>query len=129
VRVAIVGSRDWPDLEQVREYVRKLPLGTTIISGGARGVDSAAEEEAIALGADVAIFSADWEKLGRRAGFIRNQDIVNAAVRVVAFWDGESRGTKHTIDLTRSAKKPLEIRYPGGLIELDDYYGVEIKAV
>jgi predicted Rossmann fold nucleotide-binding protein DprA/Smf involved in DNA uptake len=42
-RVAIIGSRDYPDLERVRAYVRRLPTGTVFISGGARGVDSAAE--------------------------------------------------------------------------------------
>lgn len=47
--VAIIGSRDWPDLEQVRGFVRKLATkypDATVISGGAHGVDQAAEQQA-----------------------------------------------------------------------------------
>lgn len=45
-RVAIVGSREHPNLDLVREYVRGLPFGSRVISGGAIGVDSAAVDEA-----------------------------------------------------------------------------------
>jgi predicted Rossmann fold nucleotide-binding protein DprA/Smf involved in DNA uptake len=41
-RVAIIGAREHPDLDFVRAYVRTLPTGTTVVSGGAKGVDSAA---------------------------------------------------------------------------------------
>ena len=47
--VAIIGSRDWPDPERVRDFVRKLAAkypDATVISGGAYGVDQAAEETA-----------------------------------------------------------------------------------
>ena len=58
--VGIVGSRDYPDEQAVRAYVRSLPPGTTVVSGGrtaknwpgwvGRGVDVWAAEEAIACG-------------------------------------------------------------------------------
>lgn len=99
MNVAIVGSRDYPDMAAVRSYVRTLPNGTTVVSGGARGVDSVAEAAARNGGLAVRIFEAQWDKHGRRAGFLRNQDIVAAADKVVAFWDGTSRGTEHTIVL------------------------------
>lgn len=57
-------------------------------------------------------FPADWEAHGKRAGFIRNQQIVNYADRVVAFWDGESKGTKSTIDMALKAKKRLDVVFP-----------------
>ena len=79
-----------------------LPKNAIIISGGAKGVDQAAEDEARKLGMEVISVPPEWDKYGRRAGLVRNDMIVAIADCVVAFWDGVSRGTKYTID---SAKK------------------------
>ena len=102
MKVAIVGTRTYPDLEQVREYVRKLSPEDIIVSGGAKGVDETAEDEARKLGMEVISVPPEWDKYGRRAGLVRNDMIVAIADCVVAFWDGVSRGTNYTID---SAKK------------------------
>jgi ABC-type sugar transport system substrate-binding protein len=53
------------------------------------------------------IYSADWNKHGKAAGFIRNQDIVNACDRLIAFSHQDSRGTAHSIRLAREAGKPV----------------------
>ena len=51
---------------------------------------------------------ADWATHGKRAGFIRNAEMVERVkgvkAIVLAFWDGESKGTKHTIDLAKKAE-------------------------
>lgn len=113
--VAIVGSREFPDLDVVREYVRRLPEEVEVVSGGARGVDTAAEEEAHDRQMPVKVFPAEWDKHGKGAGFIRNRDIVKAADFVVAFWDGESRGTRHTIREAVRQGKPMDVFVrPGG---------------
>ena len=98
MKVAIVGTRTYPDLEQVREYVRQLSPDDIVISGGAKGVDETAEDEARKLGMEVISIPAEWNKYGKRAGLMRNDIIVAMADLVVAFWDGVSRGTKYTID-------------------------------
>jgi Predicted Rossmann fold nucleotide-binding protein involved in DNA uptake len=97
MRIAIIGSRDYIDLERVRNYVNSLPEDTIIVSGGARGVDSAAESAARARGLQTIIFPADWEAHGKGAGFIRNADIVANADMIVAFWLGKSKGTLDTV--------------------------------
>lgn len=102
-RVAIVGSRDFKNLEAVREWVNKLPPETVIVSGGARGVDRTAADAARQRGLAVMEFLADWNKHGKRAGFIRNQLIVENCDRVIAFWDYQSRGTNDTIRKARAA--------------------------
>lgn len=84
-------------------------MDTIIVSGGAAGVDKTAEELALARGMLTKIFLPDWENLGKRAGFVRNAQIVKEADEVVAFWDNESKGTAITIELTRKANKPLKI--------------------
>lgn len=109
-RVAVVGSRRYPRESEVREFVRSLAGGSVVISGGARGVDAWAEDEARQCGLGVVVHRAHWERWGRRAGFIRNELIVAEADRVVAFWDGESRGTRHTIEVARAKGKPVEVR-------------------
>lgn len=107
MKIAVVGSREYPDMEGVRRFIRALPKDVVVISGGARGVDSVAEEEARVQGLTVEIYPADWARYGRRAGYVRNKIMVDKADKVVAFWDGKSKGTKHTIDLARKASKPL----------------------
>lgn len=107
MKVAIVGSRGFWDLDLVGEYVNGLPPGDSVVSGGARGVDVAAERAATLDGRDVLSFPANWALLGKRAGFVRNVQIVDACDRLVAFWDGQSRGTKHSIDLAKRAGKPV----------------------
>ena len=107
VRYAIVGSREYRQLRHVQRFVQLLPVGSTVVSGHAHGVDSTAEGAAEARGLKVHSIPADWDHLGKRAGFVRNADIVANADIVVAFWDGISNGTKHTIGLARQQKKPL----------------------
>ena len=112
--VAIVGSRDFPHPEWVGAYVAGLPAGTTVISGGARGVDTWAVDVARARGLSIVVFPADWDKHGKAAGPIRNKQIVEAVDLVVAFWDGESRGTANTIKLARAARKTVATYQPPG---------------
>ena len=112
MKVAIVGSREGFDYQAVADYVRALPPGTVIVSGGARGVDSYARQAATFFNLFYIECPADWDALGRSAGYLRNQEIVRYADKVVAFWDGTSRGTKHSIDLALRHRKPLEVLFP-----------------
>ena len=51
----------------------------------------------------VSVFKPDWEKYGRGAGPVRNKEMYKYALEdepmVIAFWDGESKGTKSMIDI------------------------------
>ena len=109
MRLAIVGSREYAHPDKVRGFVSNLAADTVVVSGGARGVDTWAAEAAKARGLEVQIFPAMWGAYGKRAGFMRNKQIVEAADGVVAFWDGQSKGTQHTISLAKEAGKPVRI--------------------
>lgn len=109
MKVAIVGSRDFNALHKVCAYVQTLEPDTLVISGNARGVDETAQRAALARALPVLILPADWERYGKAAGFIRNEQIVKMADKVVAFWNGKSRGTAHDTDLARKYGKELEI--------------------
>ncbi len=116
-RIAVVGSRDWPDAELVRRtmeiwFVGKWPV--EVVSGGARGVDTMAAEAAVFLGCDLKVFPADWNQFGRSAGYRRNAQMASYCDEVLAFWDGKSKGTGHMIDLALKAGKPVQIMDPSG---------------
>jgi hypothetical protein len=102
-RIGVVGSRDWRNMALVRTYIDALPQDTMIVSGGARGVDSAAAGWARERGLKVSVIPADWNTYGKAAGIIRNGEIVASVDEIVAFWDGTSRGTKNTIDRALNA--------------------------
>ncbi len=110
-RVAIVGSREFSPLSLVAEFVVSLSAGCTVFSGGAKGVDSHAAACARAHNLEVAEIPANWS-LGKHAGMQRNADIVHAADCLVAFWDGTSRGTQHSIELARRAGIPVFVVRP-----------------
>lgn len=111
-RVAIVGSRGYPDEDDVFSYVHELPSDTVVVSGGAEGPDTWAEQAAKRRGMQVVIYRPDWSLFGKAAGPIRNAQIVANCDRVVAFWSGLSNGTAHTIGLARRQGKPIKIFRP-----------------
>ncbi|MHB8510454.1 MAG: hypothetical protein ACYDGR_17735 [Candidatus Dormibacteria bacterium] len=114
MKVAIVGSRHFPELERVREFVRTLPAGATIITGGASGVDAAAEKAARDAGLGVRKLPPRLEEsTDPGAAGARNQRLVDGATVLVAFWDGESLGTRGTIDRALSSGREVHVYLPG----------------
>lgn len=117
MRVAIVGSRSYPQLQMVEWFVRDLPNGVTIVSGGAKGVDLAAQEYAERRGLKTDIYLPNLEGCKERSEFTeryyaRNQQIVDNSDLIVAFIETESGGTWDTIKRARKAGKPVKIIKP-----------------
>jgi len=128
LRVAIVGSREWDDWNVLRQAILLLDkTKDVIISGGARGVDRMAVWLAKDYGFKIIEHLPDWDKFGRGAGYLRNEEIVADADIVLAFWDGESRGTLHTITIAEQASKPCMIYTPGMLPEMEQIESAQNK--
>jgi len=109
MRVAVVGSRRCPGLT-VGDIVRYLPASCTeIVSGGAVGVDRLAREAAAWLGIPITEFLPQYALFGKRAPLVRNQQIIDYADSVLAFWDYCSRGTRHAIQCARKSGKDVRI--------------------
>jgi aconitase A len=104
MKVAVVGSRNFTDYALMKKVLDNISIDT-IVSGGALGADSLAEQYAKERGIEIIIHKPNWRRYGKAAGYVRNVDIVNDADLVVAFWDGKSRGTRHTIETARKEKK------------------------
>ena len=106
MKAAVIGSRNLT-VENLGKY---LPEETTeIVSGGAKGVDTCAREYALANGFKLTEFLPDYQKYGRGAPLKRNLQIIDYADCVLAFWDGQSRGTKFVIEHCKAQNKPIRI--------------------
>jgi len=122
VRLIIAGSRGISGCEAdlaIREALINYGLKPTeIISGGAKGVDDAAERYAHEVGIDFVKFPANWNGKGKAAGYRRNQKMAWYAKQagvyllsmgkevtpeykpaLLAIWDGRSAGTEHMINI------------------------------
>ena len=109
MKLAIVGSRGI-NLKDLGDY---LPDGVDeIVSGGARGVDTAAREYAKAHGIKLTEFLPDYETYGRRAPLVRNLEIIDYADEVYAFWDRKSHGTKYVIQNCKLRGKRVTVHVP-----------------
>lgn len=108
MKVSVVGSRDFDDYKLMRETLDELDIHL-IVSGGAIGADQLAERYAEEENINTMVFLPDWNTYGKSAGFVRNRDIIFNGDAVVAFWDGESKGTLSSINLSRKMNKKLII--------------------
>lgn len=98
-KILICGSRDWTDNRAIFEVIDSLSSGSIVIAGAARGADRIAEKLAEEKGdLTVESYPANWNKFGKRAGYLRNIEMLDQNPdRVYAFPLGESKGTNHII--------------------------------
>jgi len=102
MKVIIAGSRTFSDYNFLRTNCDRLLSqfsNIEIVSGTAQGADQLGERYARDRGYSVKQFPANWDKFGKKAGYLRNDEMAQYADWLIAFWDGKSRGTKHMIDL------------------------------
>ena len=106
MKVAIIGSRGLV----TNDLGKYLPDGVTeIVSGGAMGIDTCARAYASEKNIPLTEFLPEYRRYGRGAPLKRNVQIVDDADAVLAFWDGESRGTKFVIDYCNRLSKPVTV--------------------
>lgn len=111
MRVIVAGSRE---INVAVEYLSVIVIESgftpsVIISGHARGADKLGEDWAKLHDIPCEKYPADWDKYGKRAGFMRNEYMASKADALIALWDGNSRGTKHMIETMQKLKLPIFI--------------------
>jgi hypothetical protein len=119
MRVLITGSRTWSDYGEIQYRLEKLnedlnnqsQKGFTLVSGACPdGADRMAETIAAYLGWTVELHPADWERLGRKAGFVRNAEMVRTGADIcLAFIHNGSRGASMTAELAQKSGIPTEV--------------------
>ena len=114
-KLIVAGGRDFSNyalLSRVLFAMADVELAdrdVSIVSGLARGADALGAQFAKANSVLLYEFPADWNQYGKRAGFMRNEQMGHFADGLLAFWDGESRGTNHMITFMQSMSKPVHI--------------------
>ena len=106
MKLLIVGSRSITDFD-LAPYV--LPVIDTIISGGAVGVDSLAEQYADLHHISKYILRPQYKLYGKAAPLKRNEEMVRLADELLVIWDGKSKGTQHTINYAKKMNKQITL--------------------
>lgn len=121
MRVLVCGSRYFRQplaasaavafrLDKLQKEADILRIEVEIYHGDAQGADRWAATVAATKGMKVRAFPADWESYGKRAGYLRNIEMLDGKPDLVlAFWNGISKGTKHTIDEAMKRGIPVEV--------------------
>ena len=125
LRIVIAGGRDFNNYELLKSTAETV-IDTnkhndeqiTIVSGVAKGADTLGEQFAKEFGYNLKRFPADWDKIGKYAGYFRNEEMAKFASEedngmLIAFWDTQSRGTKHMIDMAKKYNlRTFIVNYP-----------------
>jgi hypothetical protein len=107
IRLLVCGSRTYSDYERLSTVLNSLPdRPAVVINGGMSGADALSSFWAYENLIDTECEGAKWGRHGKKAGPIRNQDMLerHEPNLVVAFYDKspeQSRGTAHMVKLAR----------------------------
>lgn len=114
-KLIVAGGRDFNDYERLSEVLWDMSTisyadkDVSIVSGMARGADALGHRFAKENNVVVYEFPADWDKYGKRAGFIRNEEMGRFSDGLLAFWDGQSKGTAQMIQFMHSLNKKVHV--------------------
>lgn len=106
MKLLIVGSRSIEKFD-LSPYIP--PDVDAIISGGAEGIDSLAEQYADSHRISKYIIRPRYDLYGRAAPIRRNEQMVEMADAVLVIWDGHSRGAQHTVKYAEKKNRTVII--------------------
>lgn len=116
-KLIVAGGRDYNNYPQAASKITEIALeeladyAVSIVSGMARGADRIGYQFAQRNNVQCYEFPADWNRYGRAAGYRRNEAMAEFADGLLAFWDGQSRGTKHMIESMQRLNKRVWVVY------------------
>lgn len=107
VRALFCGARDWDNWGEIeQQLLRFIQYQDTIITGGAPGADAIAHKMADDMGFATLVFPAQWDKHGKAAGPIRNQQMLDEGKPdIVLAFHKDLTQSKGTLDMVRRARK------------------------
>lgn len=119
MRILVTGSRDWEDGDAIWDALSDqyecwehadCDHTYTVVSGACpTGADKLAEDAAFLRGWTVECHPAEWDRYGKRAGFLRNQEMVDLGADVcLAFIKNGSKGASMTARLAERAGIPVK---------------------
>lgn len=116
MKLGIVGSRDFVDYQlfckAIDQFLTEWNIDHNdiefIISGGALGADTLAQQWATDNNHQMKIFYPDWKSHGRAAGPMRNQLIIDNSTHIIAFPSVSGKGTQDSIKKAKKANKKIK---------------------
>ncbi len=109
MKVLVCGSRKWLEQKPIEREMRKLPPGTIIVHGACRGADNIAGFVGEILGFEVRPYPADWDRWGKAAGSIRNEDMLQEAPDLaLCFTLGDTPGSMDMLRRLEKAGVPVQ---------------------
>lgn len=115
MKLIVAGGRDFTNTNRMIAELQKLVESGDItdspelVCGMSRGADMLAYSLWANNKMPIHNFPANWDKYGKSAGYRRNQEMGEFADAAVCFWDGNSKGTKHMIDIMNKLNKPVYV--------------------
>lgn len=108
MKTIVAGSRGMDNYEFVKQVIIESGFEITeVVSGGARGVDRLGERYAKESGIAVKQFIPEWEKLGKKAGHVRNREMGDYADALIVIIIDDSKGSVGMYDY--AVKKGLKV--------------------
>lgn len=111
MRLIVAGSRGWTDDKRIHDALYEycqLNFVTEIITGGAHGVDTIAHKWAVDNGFATFVIRPDYDKYGKRAPLVRNDEMAKRGDALIAFQLDRSTGTAHMISC--ATKRGLQVK-------------------
>jgi hypothetical protein len=129
MKIIVAGGRDFNNYDMLQSEVLWFLIeeGFSVDSlddiefvlGGARGADNLGLKFANEYGFKYKMFIPDWQGLGKKAGIVRNHEMGDYADALIAFWNGESTGTRDMINYaTKQGLRVVVVKYE--VVELDE---------
>lgn len=110
-RLIVSGSRTFDNYELLKktidEYVKDHGPISEIVSGKAKGADTLGERYAKERNIKIVEFPAEWNKYGKKAGYMRNVEMGKYCTEAIMFNQG-SKGTEIMISVMKHFKKPYK---------------------
>ena len=124
LRILVCGGRHFSDYALLEKTINGVIAESgckdiEIVSGHCVGADRLGELYAEKHNVQVKIFPAEWKKYGKRAGSMRNKQMIDYISGfknkiVVAFVSAKTKGTRNTISLAKRANiRIIEKEYNG----------------
>ena len=112
MKLGVSGYRGFNDYHrfyrEMTSFIEEHGKPTEIVSGGAKGADAMAERYAHEENIPLLVYHPDWNKHGKRAGILRNGDIVTRCTHLIAFPSRRGKGTQDAIRRARRQGKPCK---------------------
>ena len=111
MKIIIAGSRDLFEYEILCKFMNKIEKKyevTHVISGRSKGMDSCGELWAVEHGKEIIDMPADWS-LGKKAGPLRNIEMLKVADIILVIMNDNSKGSSHMSKIAIESGKPTYV--------------------